>query len=403
MQRRGHTAVPLASGELLVVGGYMFNDPSGSPLRAERYDPVTGTWSTVADTLHWHAAEDHGVLLPGGAVLIVGLEGEERYDPATDTWENLPWPTGAAISNSTVTQLADGDVLIAGGMMDLDAWGTAVRLDGVSLEIQVSQMNTARGYHSASLLADGRVLVAGGQRFIDELEQFESLALAELYDPATNTWTTVAAMAEARRGHRAVGLGDGRALVTGGLGASSTEFYDPMTDTWTAGPSMTTARGGHTLTALPSGWLLAVGGADGEVQASVEAYDPATETWIPAPSLNQARMDHTATYLPDVGVLVTGGGTHRYNFNTGVASAELYPLGGVAAGEVCLIPDECTSGLCSNGVCSEQEQDPGDPGDPGEPCHGCPFDADSDPQPANGALVVLVPGLLFLKRRRRSH
>src|SRR5690606_32935151 len=347
MQRRGHTAVPLASGELLVVGGYMFNDPSGSPLRAERYDPATGTWSTVADTLHWHAAEDHGVLLPGGAVLIVGLEGEERYDPATDTWENLPWPTGAAISNSTVTQLADGDVLIAGGMMDLDAWGTAVRLDGVSLEIQVSQMNTARGYHSASLLADGRVLVAGGQRFIDELEQFESLALAELYDPATNTWTTVAAMAEARRGHRAVGLGDGRALVTGGLGASSTEFYDPMTDTWTAGPSMTTARGGHTptalpsgrlraggraggggrgdgralvtgglgasstefydpmtdtwtagpsmttargghtLTALPSGWLLAVGGADGEVQASVEAYDPATETWIPAPSLNQ--------------------------------------------------------------------------------------------------------------------
>src|SRR5215467_897320 len=45
-------------------------------------------------------------------------------------------------------------------------------------------LNTARGYHTATLLPNGKVLVAGGAN------GGPSLATVELYDPATGAWTT---------------------------------------------------------------------------------------------------------------------------------------------------------------------------------------------------------------------
>src|SRR6266480_4313393 len=45
-----------------------------------------------------------------------------------------------------------------------------------------SSLNTARDLHTASLLPNGMVLVAGGAATGD-------LASAELYDPASGTWT----------------------------------------------------------------------------------------------------------------------------------------------------------------------------------------------------------------------
>lgn len=389
MERHGHTAVPLPSGELLVVGGYLYDDPSGSPYRVERYDPASQIWSIVSDTTGYHAFEDHGALLLDGRVLIVGLEAEEVYDPATDTWSNLPGPTGGAISYSSVTQLSDGDVLIVGGIMDTSAWADTVRLDGASAEVRAnSDLNLARGKHSATLLTDGRVLVTGGQIFVDELEQFMQVDDAELYDPATDTWLPVSPLLETRMGHRAASLPDGRVLVAGGRGRASTEIYDPATDSWTPGPAMSDARGGLTLTTLPSGWIVAIGGNGfGGVQGSVEAYDPTIGTWFALPSLTQPRMDHTATYLPGHGLVVTGGATSPWDYNAGVSSSELYPLGTIAEGGVCLMPEECTSGLCDDGVCAEADDHGpggpggpwgpggrGQPGGPGGPGGGCPFE-----------------------------
>jgi hypothetical protein len=63
-------------------------------------------------------------------------------------------------------------------------------------------------------LADGRVLVAGG---IDGATVGPS-AEADLYDPATNTWTTLPPMPEPRAGGAAVALPDGSVLLVGGDG-----------------------------------------------------------------------------------------------------------------------------------------------------------------------------------------
>jgi hypothetical protein len=59
-------------------------------------------------------------------------------------------------------------------------------------------MSTARYDHTATLLPNGKVLVAGGC----------GLATAELYDPASGTWTATGAMNTGRHNHTATLLSD---------------------------------------------------------------------------------------------------------------------------------------------------------------------------------------------------
>ena len=67
-------------------------------------------------------------------------------------------------------------------------------------------------------------------------------------------------MGTGRYDHRATLLSSGKVLVTGGSGDTSAELYDPATGTWTDTGSMSTERILHTATLLPSGKVLVAGG-----------------------------------------------------------------------------------------------------------------------------------------------
>src|ERR1017187_8936373 len=56
--------------------------------------------------------------------------------------------------------------------------------------ISTGSLNEAREYHTATLLSNGQVLVAGGLKITNPTNSSTTtLSSAELYNPATGTWT----------------------------------------------------------------------------------------------------------------------------------------------------------------------------------------------------------------------
>jgi len=210
------------------------------------------------------------------------------------------------------TVLKRGVVLVT--LVGLTFGTASMALAAVGAWTLTGSMTTPRGYHTATLLNSGQVLVAGGDSARPGPVVF-AWAAAELYDPASGTWSLTDSMALARTRHRATLLQDGRVLVSGGYDENnnvlaSLEIFDPLTSSWTPAGSVATARTNHTATLLLDGRVLLAGGQDASKRATAtaELYDPSTGASTPTSSMAYPRSSHTETLLNDGTVLVTGGG-----------------------------------------------------------------------------------------------
>jgi large repetitive protein len=190
----------------------------------------------------------------------------------------------------------------------------------------------AREGHTATLLLDGRVLIVGGGDLGSAGDS--TTASVELWDPTTGSFSPSGSLSTARAGHTATLLPDGRVLVVGGERGRarsarplrSAELYDPATGSFAPAGALVSGRVGHTATLLSDGRVLIVGG-DGRrgSLASAETWDPRDHSFTSSGMLSQPRPHHTATLLSDGTVLVVGG----FDINDPLASAELWdPAGG---------------------------------------------------------------------------
>ncbi|MGW3285414.1 kelch repeat-containing protein [Streptomyces sp. NPDC001002] len=237
----------------------------------------------------------------------------------------LPWARSHfGADGGGAVLLADGRVLVVGGADGaLTATAEAAVLDPAAMTwTATGPLATGRRIHTATRLKDGRVLVAGGQQGA-VADPLRPLASAEIYHPASGTWSATGAMAQGRFGHSASLLPDGRVLVAGGHGLRTpsantplytAELYDPDSGTWSPAAPMNDARFRHPAITLPDGRVLVVGGlvtfrpGYGVGLAFCEIYDPDTHTWSPAGTMATPRHSHQATLLSDGTVLATGGG-----------------------------------------------------------------------------------------------
>ncbi len=366
--RCSHTATLLPNGTVLVAGGTDGTNPLAS---AELYSPgqgANGAWTATAN-LVTPRSNQTATLLPTGSILFAaGFDGfqkiqsakyltsAELYDPASSGGWGSPPVMATPREEHTATMLANGQLLVAGGLNGSGALASAELFDVVKEQwTATGNLNTARYGHTATLLPSGQVLVAAG--VVDSLSDVS--ASAELYDPASGKWTATAGnLNTARSNHTATLLTNGQVLVAAGEDSShqnskSAELYDPASGKWTATSNLNTARQTHTATLLPNGKVLVAGGVDGSlnVSASAELYDPASGNWTATNNLNIARRNHTATLLSNGKVLIAGGSGTNDNFGQ-LASAELYdPASGTwtVTGSLATARDFATATLLPNG------------------------------------------------------
>ncbi len=333
-QRSSHTATLLQNGKVLFAGGSTLG-PSYSS--AELYDPATGTFAATGSMAVSRSGYT-ATLLPDGKVLAAGgtveydglntqsLSSVELYDPASGTWTRVS-PMTSERSGHTATLLQNGKVLVVGGWKG--SYGLAELYDPAKGTWETTGslvLFHGIGRYTATLLSDGRVLIAGGSNIIGP-----SYSSAELYDPATGTFTATGSMTAERWSHTATLLPNGKVLLAGGMSGvppapiSSAELYDPATGTWSVTESMAGPRTSHTSTLLTDGRVLVAGGWNGDMVSgslnSAELYDPTTGTWGNTGLMVEQRGGHTATLLQNGKVLVAGGGDGK---GTSSALAELY-------------------------------------------------------------------------------
>ena len=337
--RASHTATLLMTGKVLVVGGEALQGGSRYSINStELYDPGTGTFA-ASGTMYKSRVFHSATLLTSGSVLVVGgfydgsaLSTAEEYDPATGEFSRSVLNMTVARQWHTAMLLPNGKVLIAGGQFTQPA--SIERLSSAELFDPATQSFSATGsmavprlQFTATLLRNGKVLVAGG------INGTDNPATSELYDPATGSFVATGTMITPRASHVATLLSDGRVLFAGGTESyglgntplASAELYDPTTGLFTATGSMGSSRTQPSATLLPNGKVL-VAGEDGIAGQTAEVYDPGSGTFSITASMISQRGGHTATLLPDSRVLLAGGAffSTRAPGYIFLSSAELY-------------------------------------------------------------------------------
>ncbi len=334
----------LANGDVLVAGGEKSGGGGGTTYFKAAYRFVAKTSTFVAAGNMMSTRSNHtGTLLADGRVLVCGgrtaktyLNKCELFDPKKPPAS--AWSAAASLPASrwdhAAVRLANGAVLLSGGFGYSDSMPslTLYMPKTGSWVTPAAQLKQKRRNHTTTLLPGGDVLVAGGLTGTS-FGNYKSLRSMEIYDPKAGTVKLLKTlMTEARNAHTATLLKSGVVMITGGICWSGctkkamNDLYDPKTQTVTsvAHPGGVLPAG-HVAGLIKDGRLLVAGNNAASVAKAVHAYDPVKKTWATLPSMKFPRVVPEGAGLPDGRVLIVGGvkSTSPYQYNT---TAEIFSL-----------------------------------------------------------------------------
>lgn len=261
--RKKLTSVLLTDGNVLVMGGGLTS--------CEIYNTTTGIWS-YTDSLS-ELANDFcaSVVLDNNNVLFVKRYSQtvELYDQVSHTWSTTGTLANMPFSSFGLTKLPDGNVLLTGGE------DQSAQLYNVSLgtwSVISNQMLVYRTSTTSILMSNGKVLVVGVDPSYD--------LTSEIYDPALNSFSTLRTLTEDHSGSELVTMTNGNILLFGtgdifSIDKKCLVQYSPSGNNWsTAGtfPSSIFGTGMYTVNKIAGGKILYAGGFVGTGGASASAY-----------------------------------------------------------------------------------------------------------------------------------
>ena len=326
--RNQHTDTLLPDGTVLLTAG---SNNSFFLKSAELFNPTTNSFSAVGN-LSLARKSHTATLLGDGEVLIAGGktgdEGDttsaEIYSPSTKTFR-LTHPMNTKRSLHTATLLDDGTVLLVAGRHGGTPTTRCEIFNPVTEQwANTGSMNLQRKRHRAAKLTDGTVLVAGGASLSNDEQPNSGTPTAEQFNPVSGLWTKTQDMHFGRTEHEATLLPDGTVLESGGiLLPNQADIYQPATRSFSSGGAMVQDRSRHVAIPLTNpAWgslmnqVLMIGGSTtasavfGGLNValdSVEVYNPATQQFSFFGTMAAPRQNHTATLLNDGRILITGG------------------------------------------------------------------------------------------------
>ena len=202
----------------------------------------------------------------------------------------------------------------------------------------------ARSLHTATLLNNGTVLVAGGRKGPNPLNT------AEIFNPATNSFSSTGMLHVQRKRHVANLLLDGTVLVEGGASVSNGQPVNQGTPTaevytitgitsgmWANHPpwDMSTGRTEHTATLLPNGAVMVCGGVSAVLPSDLYNWPNPSQTFSTTGGLLHQRQRHVSLLLTNpawgslVGKVLAIGGAYTGSpvfggIQVALATVEMY-------------------------------------------------------------------------------
>jgi hypothetical protein len=230
------TATQLPNGKVLVFGGDNiildrpgqpppFSDASVNSL-PEIYDPASNSWQHLTNSRLTSPLYPYMFVLSDGRILDVGPDTTTHaLSPGSWTWSTV---ATSSFDGMSAVMYRPNKIMKSGSWADPDFAGTnAYQSAAKTAVIDMNQANPTwrdtapmsfpRSYENLTLLPDGNVLVTGGGTQSDGVDLAKAVLPAEIWNPDTETWTTVASLQNGRLYHStAILLRDGRVLMAGG-------------------------------------------------------------------------------------------------------------------------------------------------------------------------------------------
>ncbi|MGZ3456483.1 MAG: Kelch repeat-containing protein, partial [Polyangiales bacterium] len=226
----------------------------------------------------------------------------------------LAWSSGASGQQRyfhAAVAMKDGRVLVAGGFTSGYSSHAEIYDPATGTWSAAGYLSKARSFPIGARLPSGKIMIAGG-----EVSAAVGEKTVDIYDPATGTWSAGPPLAAGSTRGSTISLADGRVLLLAAYAPGA--IYDEASSTWTAtNPAINRDTPG--MVRLSSGKILVVGGSDSSGPNSIaELFDPATG-WSTTGFTKVPRTGHVTALLPGDKVLVAGG-----DYAGAISSAEIW-------------------------------------------------------------------------------